>query len=357
MKKVILLSSLCFAGLAVSGCKQEAEPAQAKKPETPVSVRVTQPKRGEIMRSVTLPATVAANQQVTLYAKVTGYLKKIHVDKGDQVKAGDLIAEIEVPELIADLAKSKAEAEIADLDFKRASEAQKKAPDLVTVQSIDAAKAKFEMAKATLDRAETLLGYCRMTAPFSGTITKRFVDPGAFIPSATPGSTAQNSALVTLSDSTVVRVQVAVPEPEVPLIVKNLPVKVFVEELPGRNFQGTVTRFAQALDDLSKTMLTEIDLENPKGELRSGMYATAKIDVEKHGEALLLPVEAVLVEKAGASVFTVADNKAKKVPVKTGFNDGAFVEILDGVSPNETVIVIGKTGLNNGQPVTVAENK
>jgi RND family efflux transporter MFP subunit len=230
---------------------------------------------------------VAPNQQVTLFAKVTGYLKKINVDKGDAVKAGDLLAEIEVPELVADRARCKAEAEIAELDFKRAKDAQKKAPDLVTAQSIDAAKAKFEMAKASLERAETLLGFCRITAPFSGTIIRRLVDPGAFIPAAGSGSTAQNSALVILSDSTIVRVQVAVPEPEVPRIAKDLPVKVSVEELPGHNFEGTVTRFAHALDDATKTMLAEIDLQNPKDELRSGMYAQAKISVEKHAQALL----------------------------------------------------------------------
>ena len=357
MKNAIFLSSIGLAVLSGPGCKEATPAASTRKTEPPISVQVTQPRRGEIMRTIALPATVAPNQQVTLYAKVTGYLKRIDVDKGDQVKAGDVLAQIEVPELNADLARCNAEAEIASLDYNRASEAQKKAPDLVTAQSIDAAKAKYEMAKATLDRAETLLGYCRITAPFSGTITKRFADPGAFIPSATAGSTAQNSALVTLSDTTIVRVQVAVPESEVPLIVKDLPVKVFVEGLPGRNFEGTVTRFARALDDMTKTMLTEIDLENPKGELRSGMYATAKIGVEKHKETLLLPNEAVVVEKAGQSVFTVADNKAKKVAVKTGFNDGSFVEILEGVSSNEAVILAGKMTLNNGQPVVIATNK
>ena len=104
-------------------------------------------------------------------------------------------------------------------------------------------------------------------------------------------------------------------------------------------------------------MLAEIDLENPKRVLRPGMYATVKLGVEKHSDALLLPTEAVVFEKAGPSVFTVADGKAKKVPVKTGFNDGAYVEIFDGVAQNEAVVLVGKLTLNNGQPVSVAEGK
>jgi RND family efflux transporter MFP subunit len=316
-----------------------------------------QPHRGDIVRTISLPATVAANQQATLYSKVTGYLKTITVDKGDEVKQGQLLAEIEAPELVADYARYRAEAEIADLDFKRASDAHQKAPDLVMLQSVDAAKAKSLMAKANLERAETLLGFCKITAPFSGVVTRRTVDPGAFVPAATSGSAAQNAAVVTLMDFAKVRVQVAVPEPEVPLIQKGLPVTVLVDELRGRVFEGSLTRFSQALDEATKTMLAEIDLDNPGRELRPGMFATVKLGVEKHPDSLLLPAEAVAFEKAGPSVFTVADGKARKHPVKTGFNDGTSVEILDGLAPNQPVILVGKTTLNHDQAINVAEAK
>jgi RND family efflux transporter MFP subunit len=340
----------------VCGCKPEGT-APAKKPEGPVAVKVVRPKKGEIIRNVALPAMIAANQQATLYAKATGYLKRISVDKGDEVKAGDLLAEIEAPELIADLGRAKAELQVAEIEYQRAADAQKKAPDLIVVQTVDTAKGRFEVAKATLERAETLLGFCKITAPFSGMITKRFVDPGAFIPAATAASSAQSAALVSLSDFKTVRVQVPVPEPEVPLVVKGLPVKVTIEELPGRNIQGTVTRFAHVLDEANKTMLVEIDLDNAKGELRPGMYATAKLGVEKHSDTTLLPVEAVVIEKTGAAVFTVAENKARKTAVRTGFNDGAFIEIIEGVQPGDAVILVGKLTLNNGQPVTIVESK
>ena len=338
------------------GCKPADAPAN-KSADAPVTVKLAQPRRGDIIRSVSLPANIVANQQATLYSKVGGYLKTIAVDKGDDVKQGQLLAEIEAPEVIADFTRYKAEAEIADLDYKRASEARQKSPDLVVQQSVDAAKAKSLMAKANLERAETLLGFCRITAPFSGVITRRAVDPGAFVPSATSGSAAQNAVVVTLMDFDKVRVQVAVPEPEVPLIKNGLPVKVLVEELPDRAFGGNVTRFSQALDDATKTMLVEVDLENPKRELRPGMFATVKIGVEKHTDTLLIPVEAAVFEKSGTSVFTVSDGKAKKVSFKAGFNDGTSVEILDGLASNVPVIFAGKLILNTGQPVNVTEAK
>jgi membrane fusion protein (multidrug efflux system) len=349
---------LCAVAVLLLGCRQNESAARPqKKSEPPVNVRLIQPTRGEITRTISLPGNVLANQQAALYAKVTGYLKSIAVDKGAEVKQGDLLAVIEVPELLADFSRNKAEVEIAELDFKRVTEAQEKAPDLITRQSIDAARAKFLGAKAGLERAETLLGFCRITAPFAGVVTKRSVDPGAFIPAATSASANQGAPLMTIMDFTVVRVQVAVPEPEVPLIQTGQPVKVAVDELPGKVFEGTVTRSAQALEDASKTMLIEIDLPNPKHELRPGMFATARIGVEKKSNALLLPVEAVLVEKGGNSVFTVADGKAKKVSVKTGFNDGKSFEITDGLPADGRVIVLGKMTLANGQPVSVEEGR
>jgi len=339
-----------------SGCKPSTdEPAQ--KPAPPVAVKVTTPKRGTITRFVTLPGEIKAYQQATLYAKVAGYLKTISVDKGDQAKEGMLLAEIEVPELIAERAKYKAEVEVADIDFKRLSESQKKAPDLVVPQTVDDARGKLDVAKANLEGNETLLNYTKIVAPFSGVITRRFVDPGAFIPAATSGGAAQTAAIVTLTDFNRVRLQVAVPEIEASLVAVDQPVKLTVEGLPGRSFEGKVTRFSYALDEASKTMLAEIEMPNPKLELRPGMYATVKIGIERKEDALLLPTEALLTEKAGTSVFIITENKAKKTRVQTGFNDGAHFEIIKGVNAEQPVILVGKQALNDGQGVTVSEDK
>ena len=352
-----LLVLACLGSGLASGCKpSSAAPASVVAP-APAPVRVVQPQRGGITRSVTLPGEIKPYQQATLFAKVAGYLKTITVDKGDRVAAGDLIADIEVPEMLADLARYKAEVEVARLDYRRLSESQSKAPDLVVPQTVDNAKGKLDVAQATLDRTETLLGFAKITAPFSGVITRRLVDPGAFIPAATSGSTPQSAALVTLTDFNRVRLQVAVPELEAALITTNQPAQLTVEGLPGRSFDGKVTRYSYALDEVTKTMLTEIELPNPKLELRPGMYALVKIGLEHKEDALLVPVEAFAVERAGGFVFTVLDGKARKTRVQAGFNDAIHVEILDGLKPNQPVILGGKTLLRDGQTVQIVEGK
>jgi len=344
-----------FAAAALfvlAGCK-DSSTAEPPKQVSPLSVQTVLPKRGPVTRFVTLPAEIKPYQQATIYAKVPGYLKTITVDKGDHVKEGDLIADIEEPEILADLQKYKAEVEVAELDFKRLDESRKKLPDLVVPQTVDNARGKLDIAKANLERTETLLNYAKIKAPFAGIITKRNVDPGAFIPAATSGSAAQNVAIVTLTDLNRVRVQVAVPELESSLIAVGQPVTLAVDGLPGRSFQGSITRFSYSLDDATKTMLAEIELQNPKLELRPGMYALAKIGIERKEDALLLPTDALLLEKAGPSVFVITENKAKKTVVKTGFNDGTNAEVLSGIKPEQPVILIGKKTLADSQPIQV----
>ena len=328
------------------------------RPQTPaMSVQTIRPKRGQIVHKVTLPGNVMAYQEATLYAKVAGYLKTINVDKGDSVKEGELLAEIEAPEMLADLIKAKAEAEAAQLDYKRVTDAQKKASDLVVPQTVDAAKAKSGVAVAGLQRIETLLSYAKITAPFSGVITKRWVDPGALIPAPTSSSTSKSGAVVTLMDFSTVRIDVAIPDTEAPFIKKDLPVKVTVNELPGRTFQGTITRFSYALDESTKTMVTEIEISNPDLALRPGMWAAVEIELQKKENALLIPAEALVIEKNKNSVFVVRDKKALKVALTTGFDDGVNVEILKGCGPNDAVIVAGKQSVTDGQKVQAIESK
>lgn len=340
----------------VCGCHRQTAATPAPSSEPAPKVTATHPFRGEITRAVTLPGEIKAYQQATLYAKVSGYLKRITVDKGDPVQEGALLAEIEVPELLADQAKSKAELQVAEIDYQRVSEAQKKAPDLVVPLTVDSAKSRYEVARANLERTETLLGFTKIVAPFSGVITRRMVDAGALIPAATAGN-PQSAALLTLAEFDRVRVQIAVPEIEASLIAKDQPVRVGVDGLPGRFFEGKITRFSYSLDESTKTMLAESELPNPKLELRPGMYAVVKIGLERKENALLVPADAVLLEKTNASVFTVVESRAKKVPLRIGFNDGRNVEVLTGVKPDDWVILLEKRSLNDGQRVNAAEEK
>jgi len=126
-----------------------------------------------------------------------------------------------------------------------------------------------------------------------------------------------------------------------------------LDGLRGRNFDGKITRFSYTLDEVTKTMLAEIELPNPKLELRPGMYAIVKIGIERKEDALLVPADALVVERAGAFVFTINDNKAKKTRVQTGFNDGINVEIVSGLKPEQPVIFVGKRTMSDGQAVKV----
>ena len=182
----------------------------------------------------------------------------------------------------------------------------------------------------------------------------RYVDPGAFIPAATGGN-ASSAAVLTLMDFNIVRAQVAVPEIEAALVREGQPVKLSVDGLPGKIFEGKVTRQSYALDEASKTMLIEADLPNPDLALRPGMYAIVKVGVEIHTNALLIPVESLVTEKANAFTFVADGGKAKKTALKIGFNDGARVEVSSGLTGNESVILVGKMTLADKQAVNVME--
>lgn len=337
-----VIAALAFLSACDRGHGQSTPPPQAP----PVQVRITHLSAGPITRSVILPAQVIAFQQATLYAKVSGYLKSIAVDKGDKVASGAVLARIEIPELVASRAKQEAELKAAQADYGRMQESLQKAPDLVVPAMVDQARGRFEVARASLDQSETLLRYATITAPFSGIITRRDVDPGALIQAS--------SAILGLMDFSKVRLQVAVPEIEASRVAVGQPVLVTTDNLPGKHFDGQVTRFTYALDAATRTMLAEVMLENPDLALRPGMLVTARIGIEHKESALLMSVDALVMEKANAFAYTIDRNNAAKHPIKTGFNDGKNVEVLEGLHANDAVILSGKLKLSNGQAVQMA---
>ncbi len=341
--------------LALSAALLLASTARAAQPAP--EVQVTSPRRGDIHRFVTLPGTLRANQQVTLHAKVAGYLKAIQVDKGDTVKAGQLLAEIELPELLAERAKHDAELRLTRAEADRVKAAQAKAPDLITPQSVDIAEARLALAQAAQTQNETLLRFGQITAPFGGVITMRYVDTGAFVPAATASTNPAAAAILSLADYSVVRAVVAVPEIEAARVQAGQPVGLTTDALAGRTFKGSVSRHTGALDEKTRTLQVEADFPNDDGALRPGMYVNVRVGVELHQNALLVPAGALVREKAAGFLFTLADGKATRVPVKYGFNDGASVEILEGIAENARVIIPGKITLVAGQAVTAVEAK
>lgn len=305
----------------------------------------TKPQKGTIHRWISLPASFAPWQQVELKARVAGYIEKISVDKGDVVTAQQPLIQIEVPELKADLIGHRAEVAAAGIEVKRLHEARAKSPDLILPQSVDDAEAKLAIAKAGLERTNALIDLAQIKAPFAGTITDRRVDLGAF-------AAAGGDTLVQLTDVSTLRLQVPVIEIETALLKVGQQVNAKVEALGGAILKGTITRIAGTLDADTRTMLIEADFKNDNGQLRPGLFATARIAVEQHDQATIIPVAGLVKEKANSFVFKHVGGKAVKTAVKPGFNDGVNVEVPD-LKADDVILLPGATVLTDKQPVSI----
>ena len=347
---------LVMASFAASGAALLAPAARA---DEPITVAATRPERADVTRYITLPGRVEANQRATLHARVSGYLQSLSVDKGDRVKAGQTLGQIEVPELIADLERFEAELRVSEQELARVSDALAKAPDLVVPQTVDDARAKAEIARADVHRTRTLLGYARLIAPFDAIVTARHVDPGAFIPAATATSRRDAredaAAIVTLMDFETVRIQVPVPEIEAARIRPGQPLEFTVDVLGGQRHTTQVARHGYAIDPRTQTMLVEADHANADRSLRPGMFVTARIGVDRHSDVWTLPKAALLVEKAGRSIFVLENGIARKRAIEAGFDDGERVEVVAGISGNETVLIPGAAKLADGIAVRAGE--
>lgn len=304
----------------------------------------TKPQKGTIHRWITLPGEFAPWQQVDLKARVAGYIQKITVDKGDVVTAGQTLIEIEVPELQADLIKHRAEVKAAEIEVKRLHEARAKSPDLILPQSVDDAEAKLAIAQAGMERTNALIDLAQIKAPFAGVITDRRVDLGAF-------AAAGGDTLLQLTEVGTLRFQVPVIETETAHLKPGLQVEAKVDALNGAVVKGTLSRLSGQLDTATRTMLIEADFKNEDGKLRPGMFATARIAVEQHDNATIIPVTGLVKEKANSFVFKHVDGKAVKTAIKPGFNDGVNVEVPE-LKPEDVILLPGTTVLADKQAVT-----
>ncbi|MBL9179441.1 MAG: efflux RND transporter periplasmic adaptor subunit [Verrucomicrobiaceae bacterium] len=304
----------------------------------------TKPQKGTIHRWITLPASFAPWQQVELKARVAGYIQKVAVDKGDVVTAGQQLIEIEVPELQADLIKHRAEVAAAEIEVKRLHEARKKSPDLILPQAVDDAEAKLAIAKAGMERTNALIELAHIKAPFAGTITDRRVDPGAF-------AAAGGGTLVQITDSSTLRLQVPMIETETSFLKTSLMIEAKVDALNGVTFKGRISRITGTLEPSTRTMLIEADFKNDEGRLRPGMFATARIAVEQHDNATIIPVTGLVKEKANSFVFKHVAGKAIKTVIKPGFNDGVNVEVPE-LKPEDVILLPGATAPTDKQAVT-----
>jgi RND family efflux transporter MFP subunit len=335
---------------SVVGCDRSVSSASGSVPETRTAVRVktVKPTRQEFARKVTLPASVRADAEVTLYAKVTGYLKTITKDRGDRVKAGELIALLEIPEMTSEIAHAKASFAIEESTCKRLEAIRKAEKSAVTDQDLDLAHAKRDMAEATLKRLETMKGYTEIRAPFDGSVTERFADPGAFI---------QQSKIVSVVDTSKVRVLVDVPEAEVRFAQTGTQATVRFDALPGKTVKASISRSAGALDPILRTMRIELDIPNPESGIYPGMFARVELGVERRPNAIVIPSKAVTVLQNRSFVFVNLGGTAKKVSVTVGTADGDWCEASSGLTGEELIILPEGKTVTEGMAVTEEASK
>jgi len=360
MREVARASTVCaLLMLVASGCTR-GNADQANEP-TLATVTVVQPHRADMVRAITLPGDLVGYYQADLYGKVSGYLKSITVDKGDAVTAGQILAEIEVPELQQKLRRARANLEVKRRTFERLQNVWNSDKRLVAREDVDIAEGQFEEGQAEVEELEALVSYTHIVAPFDGVVTGRFVDPGALIQvsgsqsgsaqGATGPSKAGASPVVSVANLSKLRVYIYLPEDETSLIRVGMPATLTLREFPGRQFTGTVTRFSKALDLATRTMLTEVDLENPNHELYPGMYADVSLELARHPDVLQVPVSAVETEKGDSFVFVVQNGQLARLAVSTGLTTPNHVEITAGLTGTESVVKNFSPALRAGEKV------
>jgi len=367
-QSITILLALLFI---VTACQREEPRQQATAAEAPVNgsdengvsaaidnqpvdVQVMKPVRQDLVYTITLPANVAPLYQTTLYAKVSGYLKWIGPDKGDHVKKDQVVAVIDAPEVEEQYQQAVADYKIKKITFERLGKVWKESPDVIAKQDVDVAEATYEGARNLMQQRAALRDYTKVRAPYDGTITARFADPGALIQIAT--SSATNAIpLFTIMDLNTVRVYANVPQDDSPWIAPGkTKATVTLKELPDRSFTGAITRSTLALDPSTRSLLVEVDLPNPDHTLKPGTYAEMAISLREIPNALVLPPQAIISGPKGKSVFVIQQGKAKSVPVQTGITNGGYVEITNGLQGEDEVVVVGKRKLLDGSVARTA---
>src|SRR5271170_3828900 len=393
----LLISSGLLAGV-LAGCgngrKAEAEDA-TNAPTAPV-VKVA---RRDLSNTLEIASEFQPLQEIEVYAKVSGYIKKLYVDWGTHVKKGQLLAELEIPELQEQLQQDEAGARrseqelsrareelnraqsaynVAHLTYTRLAEVQKSRPELMAQEEIDAAQGKdleasagvssardavsaaeqgLLAAKAALGKDQAMFGYARITAPFDGVVTQIYAYTGALLPAGT-SSNKGDLALCQLSQNNILRLVIPVPERAVGDIHVGDTVDIEVSQAKS-SFTGQIIRFSDQIETQTRTMHTEVQVPNAKYLLVPGMYASVKIPLRSASNVLGVPVQAVESSGSGSgSVLLVnASNRVEHREVKLGIQTATRVEILSGLNENDTIIFGAQNQFKDGElvsPRTVA---
>ncbi|MFZ0285384.1 MAG: efflux RND transporter periplasmic adaptor subunit [Terriglobales bacterium] len=366
------IAILVFAGvvtLVVSGILPRIQARNTLALETKEmaipTVTVVHPQPTPPSKEIILPANVQAYIDAPIYARSNGYLKKWYVDIGARVKSGQLLADIEAPEVDqqlrqarADLATSEANLSLAQITANRYVGLLK--TDSVSKQDTDNAEANFAAQKATVQameanvkRLEQLQSFEKIYAPFTGVITARNTDIGALIDSGSAGGTRTELFHIVQPDR--LRVYVNVPQTYSQAARPGLSADLVLPEFPGRRFPGKLVRTADAIDTNTRTLLVEIAVNNPTGTLLSGAYAEVHLKLPGSMSSFTLPVTTLLFRSEGLRVVTVNNDRAELRPIILGRDYGATVEVVAGLTGNESVIANPPDSIVSGEEVRVAQ--
>jgi RND family efflux transporter MFP subunit len=361
---VILL--LVAVGLALWGVSTRAKALSVVTKETRdiavPTVAVVKPERGAPQQDIVLPGTMQAFIDAAIYARTNGYLRKWYTDIGARVHAGQLLADIDTPEVDQQLEQARADLATAEANTRLAQSTAERYRDLIKTDSVsrqdldnangslEAKETAVTSAKANVRRLEQLHGFGKITAPFDGVVTARNTDVGALIDS---GSNAKELFHVAAVHR--LRVFVNVPEIYSRAALPGMKADLTLTEFPGRAFTGTLARTAQSIDVASRTLLTEIDVENPKGELLPGSYAEVHLKLPTATSTFKLPANAVIFGTEGVRVARVGAGGAVTLQsVTLGRDYGNSLEIVSGLSGEEQIIVNPPDSIETGQVVSIA---
>ncbi len=311
-------------------------------------VLVTRPTVAPRQRQVKVPATIHGFVETQIYAKVSGYLKQIFVDKGDRVKQGQVLAILESPELDNQVANARATYNLRRITDRRYQTLLK--TGVVAEQAADESHAAMLEAKATLDQLIATQAYETIKAPFTGLITGRFVDPGALIPQSTTPAVA-NIPVVSMATLSPLRIYADVPQSVAPFIKDGDQASLSVVEYPDRIFKGSITRHPDALNAQTRTMRVEVDLANQDEALLPGMYAVADFAVSVPRSVPEVPDDALVFSAGKVYVPLVRDNRIHLAEVQLGYDNGQTVEAITGINANDVIAINMGQSAREGQIV------
>ena len=363
----LALAAMVVAGIVYRGISTRVRATSALTVQTQEmavpTVSVIQPKRGASSEEIVLPGNIHAFIDAPIYARTNGYLKRWYVDIGARVKAGQLLAEIDTPEVDRQLQQARADLATAEANYQLAKTTAARyqyllETDSVAKQDVDNAVANYQAKKAMVQsagenvkRLEDLQSFEKIYAPFDGVITARNTDIGALIDSGSGGLAKELFHIAALRT---LRVYVNVPQIYSRSAVPGVQADLTLAEFPGRRFQGRLVRTADAIDQASRTLLTEIDVDNAAGELLPGAYAEVHFKLASGISTFTLPVNTLLFRSEGLGVAVLRDGKAVLVPIVLGRDFGTEVEVVSGLDGSESVITNPPDSLVSGGEVRIA---